>query len=134
GWGSSRGVSVDCRIGAPEPLGWARATSLDVIVTAHHLPDRGEGAPPAFAVLNPNQRGCAYPDKTLAGVGVAFKLAHALLRERGLEHHVPTFLKIAAIGTVADMMHLTGENRAIVALGLADLAKTDNIGLRALMD
>src|SRR5204862_7036334 len=134
GWGSSRGVSVDCRIGAPEPLGWARATSLDVIVTAHHLPDRGEGAPPAFAVLNPNQRGCAYPDKTLAGVGVAFKLAHALLRERGRENLVPGFLKVVAIGTVADVAQLTGENRAIVSLGLSDLHRATNPGLRALIE
>jgi len=74
-------ISVDCGIRAHEPLEWARTNGLDVIVTDHHLPDEGEGAPPALAVLNPNQRGCAYPDKTLAGVGVAFKLAHALLRE-----------------------------------------------------
>jgi single-stranded-DNA-specific exonuclease len=127
-------VSVDCGIRAHEPLHWARANGLDVIVTDHHLPDKDEGAPPAFAVLNPNQHGCAYPDKNLAGVGVAFKLAHALFRERGMESKVAGFLKMVAIGTVADVAQLVGENRAIVALGLADLAHASNPGLRALME
>jgi len=115
-------------------LTWARANGLDVIVTDHHLSDEVRGNPPAVAVVNPNQPGCEYPDKNLAGVGVAFKLAHALLRENNLEHEVPKFLKIAAIGTVADVMNLTGENRAIVALGLRDLKNTDNWGLKALME
>ncbi|HEV7860268.1 MAG TPA: single-stranded-DNA-specific exonuclease RecJ, partial [Pyrinomonadaceae bacterium] len=127
-------VSVDCGIRAHEPLHWARANGLDVIVTDHHLPDEGEGAPPAYAVLNPNQKGCDYPDKNLAGVGVAFKLAHALLRERGRESLIGGFLKMVAIGTVADVAQLVGENRTIVALGLADLPKATNPGLRALMD
>jgi len=132
--GYSLVISVDCGIRAHEPLEWARANGLDVIVTDHHLPDDGEGTPPAFAVLNPNQRGCAYPDKNLAGVGVAFKLAHALFRERGRESQVQGFLKVVAIGTVADVAQLSGENRAIVSLGLADLHRVKNHGLRALMD
>jgi len=127
-------VSVDCGITAHEPLHWARANGLDIIVTDHHLPDVDEGAPPAFAVLNPNQRGCNYPDKNLAGVGVAFKLIHALFRARGRESAVPGFLKMVAIGTVADVAKLVGENRAIVALGLSDLPKAVNPGLRALID
>ena len=132
--GVSLVISVDCGIRSFGPLEWARDHGLDVIVTDHHLSDEVRGNPPAVAVVNPNQPGCPYPDKHLAGVGVAFKLAHALLREKGLEHEVPTFLKIAAIGTVADVMDLTGENRAIVALGLLDLPKTDNWGLKALME
>lgn len=127
-------ISVDCGIRAFEPLIWARDNGLDVIVTDHHLPDEGEGAPPAYCVLNPNQHGCAYPDKNLAGVGVAFKLAHALFRERGRESQIMGFLKVVAIGTVADVAQLTGENRAIVALGLKDLPKATNPGLRALME
>lgn len=126
-------ISVDCGIRAHEPLHWARARGLDVIVTDHHLPDADEGAPPAYCVLNPNQAGCNYPDKNLAGVGVAYKLAHALLREFGREHLADGFLKMAAIGTVADVAQLTGENRVIVALGLADLPNAVNHGLRALM-
>jgi single-stranded-DNA-specific exonuclease len=85
-------ISVDCGIRAHEPLYWARDNGLDVIITDHHLPDEEEGAPPAYAVLNPNQKGCAYPDKNLAGVGVAFKLVHALFRERGREAQVVAFL------------------------------------------
>jgi single-stranded-DNA-specific exonuclease len=127
-------ISVDCGIRAHEPLEWARANGLDVIVTDHHLPDDEEGAPPAFAVLNPNQKACEYPDKNLAGVGVAFKLAHAVLRERGRENLVPGFLKVVAIGTVADVAQLLGENRTIVALGLKDLHRATNLGLRALME
>jgi single-stranded-DNA-specific exonuclease len=127
-------ISVDCGIRAHEPLYWARDNGLDVIITDHHLPDEGEGVPPAYAVLNPNQVGCKYPDKTLAGVGVAFKLVTALFRERGRESHINAFLKIVAIGTVADVAKLTGENRTIVALGLQDLPKATNPGLRALME
>src|SRR5947207_1330074 len=127
-------VSVDCGITAHEPLHWARANGLDIIVTDHHLPDKDEGAPPALAVLNPNQHGCEYPDKNLAGVGVAFKLIHALFRERGREAQAPGFLKMVAIGTVADVAKLIGENRAIVALGLSDLPRAVNPGLRAVID
>jgi single-stranded-DNA-specific exonuclease len=127
-------ISVDCGIRAHEPLYWARDNGLDVIITDHHLPDEGEGVPPAYAVLNPNQRDCNYPDKNLAGVGVAFKLVDALFRKYGRESQVNAFLKIVAIGTVADVAKLTGENRTIVALGLQDLPKATNPGLRALME
>jgi single-stranded-DNA-specific exonuclease len=126
-------ISVDCGIRAHEPLIWAREAGLDCIVTDHHLPDETEDVPPAVAVLNPNRKNCDYPDKNLAGVGVAFKLVHALLRERGYENLVRGFLKMVAIGTVADIAPLVGENRTIVALGLADLPKATNPGLRALM-
>ncbi len=132
--GYSLVISVDCGIRSFEPLEWARDHGLDVIVTDHHLSDEIRGNPPAVAVVNPNQTGCTYPDKNLAGVGVAFKLAHALLRAKGHENEVAGFLKIAAIGTVADVMNLTGENRAIVAMGLLDLPRTDNWGLKALME
>ena len=127
-------ISVDCGIRAHEPLYWARDNGLDVIITDHHLPDEGQGVPPAYAVLNPNQVGCEYPDKSLAGVGVAFKLVDALFRARGRETQINAFLKIVAIGTVADVAKLTGENRTIVALGLKDLPKATNPGLRALME
>jgi single-stranded-DNA-specific exonuclease len=127
-------ISVDCGIRAHECLQWARSVGLDVIVTDHHLPDEDASALAAHAVLNPNQRNCSYPDKNLAGVGVAFKLAHALLRARGREHLIAGFMKMVAIGTVADVAQLVGENRTIVALGLADLPHATNPGLRALME
>jgi len=132
--GYSLVISVDCGIRSFEPLEWAIANGLDVIVTDHHLSDEVRGNPPAVAVVNPNQPGCEYPDKHLAGVGVAFKVAHELLRRNGREDLVNSFLKIAAIGTIADIMKLTGENRAIVSLGLKDLPNTKHYGLKALME
>lgn len=132
--GFTLAISVDCGIRSFEPLEWAKENGLDFIVTDHHISDPVRGNPIAYAVVNPNQPGCPYPDKNLAGVGVAFKLAHALLRQTGKEDLIGDFLKITAIGTIADIMKLTGENRAIVALGLRDLTKTSNLGLRALME
>ncbi|NNE67299.1 MAG: single-stranded-DNA-specific exonuclease RecJ [Pyrinomonadaceae bacterium] len=126
-------ISVDCGITSFEAVDWATENGMDFIVTDHHLA-KDKGVPNAYAVVNPNQPGCEYPDKHLAGVGVAFKLAHALLRERGKENLVPYFLKVVAIGTIADVMKLTGENRSIVSIGLRDLPKTVNPGLKALME
>ncbi|MGI8469154.1 MAG: single-stranded-DNA-specific exonuclease RecJ, partial [Pyrinomonadaceae bacterium] len=127
-------VSVDTGSRAFEAADWLKENNIDLIVTDHHLADDAKGNPSAFAVVNPNQADCEYPDKNLAGVGVAFKLAHALLREKGRENLVEGFLKMVAIGTIADMMNLTGENRVIVKLGLQDLPKARNYGLRALME
>ena len=126
-------ITVDCGSTAFEPIAWAQENGMDVIVTDHHL-TKDEGLPNAFSVVNPNQPDDEYPDKNLAGVGVAFKLAHALLREKGKEKIINGFLKVVAIGTVADIMNLSGENRAIVKLGLLDLPKAKNYGLKALME
>ncbi|MCS6951274.1 MAG: single-stranded-DNA-specific exonuclease RecJ [Bryobacterales bacterium] len=130
-------ISVDTGIRAHEAVRRARDLGLDVIVTDHHLPEAQ--LPPATVILNPNQPGCSYPDKNLCGVGVAFKVAQALFaslgwpeeRRRRLEE---SFLKLAAIGTVADVAPLTGENRILVKLGLEGLRKVRNPGLRALLD
>lgn len=132
--GCTLAISVDTGSRAFEPAEWAKENGLDLIITDHHLSDPERGNPNAYAVVNPNQRECAYPDKHLAGVGVAFKVAHALLRERGKESLIPAFLKVVAIGTIADIMQLSGENRAIVALGLRDLPSARNFGLKALME
>jgi single-stranded-DNA-specific exonuclease len=132
--GFSLVITVDCGIRSFEPLIWAKENGLDVIVTDHHLSDEIKGNPPAVAVVNPNQTGCEYPDKNLAGVGVAFKLIHALLKEKGREKIAKGFLKVVAIGTIADVMKLTGENRTIVKIGLQDLPKAHNFGLKALME
>jgi single-stranded-DNA-specific exonuclease len=132
--GFSLVISVDTGSRAFEAAEWARENGVDLIITDHHLSDEAKGNPDAFAVINPNQTECSYPDKNLAGVGVAFKLAHALLREKGRENLVESFLKMVAIGTIADIMQLTGENRAIVSIGLRDLPKAKNYGLRALME
>jgi single-stranded-DNA-specific exonuclease len=124
-------ITVDCGITSVDPVREAIERGIDVIVTDHHLPP--ELLPEAAAVLNPKQPGCAYPFKELAGVGVAFKLCCELLRRSGKKMAIASLLKIAAIGTVADVAPLVGENRTIAWLGLAGLADPRNPGLRALI-
>ncbi|HSP34637.1 MAG TPA: single-stranded-DNA-specific exonuclease RecJ [Thermoanaerobaculia bacterium] len=124
-------ITVDCGITSVEPVRLAIDRGIDVIVTDHHLPPGV--LPSAAAVLNPKQPGCAYPFKELAGVGVAFKLCCELIRRSGKKMSIESLLKIAAIGTVADVAPLIGENRVIVRLGLDGLTDTRNRGLRALL-
>ncbi|MDQ6708062.1 MAG: DHH family phosphoesterase, partial [Acidobacteriota bacterium] len=130
-------ISVDTGIRAGPAVRRARELGIDVIVTDHHLPEAE--LPPALAVLNPNRPDCTYPEKNLCGVGVAFKLVQALLGTLGwpddkLRRVLESFLKLVAIGTVADVVPLTGENRVIVKHGLAGLHRIRNPGLRALLD
>jgi single-stranded-DNA-specific exonuclease len=127
-------ITVDCGMRAFEAGEWAAEKQIDLVITDHHLPDPERGVPKAFAIINPNRPDCQYPDKNLAGVGVAFKLATELLNVRGLSSKATDLLHIAAIGTVADIMNLSGENRAIVHFGLKGLSETRQPGLRALMD
>ena len=133
GEGVSLVVSVDCGIRSSEAAARARELGLDLIVTDHHEP---EGTlPDALAVINPKRRDCTYPDKNLAGVGVALKLVQALCGRAGKDRWLPAFVKIAAIGTLADVVPLVGENRVIARLGLASLsAGPHTIGLRSLLD
>ncbi|MEO5895501.1 MAG: single-stranded-DNA-specific exonuclease RecJ [Vicinamibacterales bacterium] len=126
-------VSVDCGIRAGEAADRARALGVDLIITDHHEP---EGTlPQAFAVINPKRPDCTYPDKYLAGVGVTLKVVQALCDRAGKGKWLPAFVKIAAIGTLADVVPLVGENRVIARLGLASLSKgPHSIGLRSLLD
>jgi single-stranded-DNA-specific exonuclease len=126
-------VSVDCGIRSTEAALRARALGVDLIVTDHHEP---EGSlPPALAVINPKRHDCTYPDKHLAGVGVALKLVQALCERAGKGRYLPSFVKIAAIGTLADVVPLVGENRVIARLGLASLSRGPHtIGLRSLLE
>lgn len=124
-------VSVDSGIRAFEVGEKANELDIDLIVTDHHLPSNR--LPRAFAILNPKQEGCSYPDKNLAAVGVVFKIVQALFEEAGRGRVVHHFLKMVAIGTVADMVPLIGENRIIVRYGLAALARPHNPGLQALL-
>ena len=126
-------VSVDCGIRADEAARRARELGVDLIITDHHEPDAT--LPAAFAVINPKRRDCTYPDKNLAGVGVALKLVQALCLRAGRSAWLPAFVKIAAIGTLADVVPLTGENRVIAKLGLGLLsAGPHKVGLRALLE
>jgi single-stranded-DNA-specific exonuclease len=125
-------VSVDCGIRGAEAARRARDLGVDLIITDHHEP--GDDLPPAFAVVNPKRHDCAYPDKDLAGVGVALKLVHALCLRTGRLAWLPAFVKIAAIGTLADVVPLVGENRVIARLGLELLSRGPHkVGLRALL-
>jgi single-stranded-DNA-specific exonuclease len=126
-------ISVDCGIRGVDAALHARALGLDLIITDHHEPDTA--LPDAFAVINPKRHDCSYPDKNLAGVGVALKLVQALCAKAGRTAWLPAFVKIAAIGTLADVVPLQGENRIIAKLGLAMLSKGPHkIGLRSLLD
>jgi single-stranded-DNA-specific exonuclease len=129
-------ISVDTGIRAFAAAEAARRVGLDLIVTDHHLPEGGQ-LPHALAVLNPNQPDCEYPCKSLCGAGIAFKIAQALLEARdeadARRRLLPSFLKMAAIATIADAVPLIGENRVIAKLGLAGLRDPRNPGLRALM-
>ena len=126
-------ISVDCGIRADEAATRARELGLDLIITDHHEP--GAELPHALAVINPKRHDCTYPDKNLAGVGVALKLVQALCTCTGHANWLPAFVKVAAIGTLADVVPLTGENRIIAKLGLGMLSKGPHkVGLRALLD
>src|SRR5438132_4317278 len=120
-------ITVDCGITSVEPVRRALDRGIDVIITDHHLPPGT--LPEAAAVLNPKQPGCDYPFKELAGVGVAFKLCCELIRRGGRKTSIESLLKIAAIGTVADVAPLVGENRTISLLGLLGLSNVRNAGL-----
>jgi single-stranded-DNA-specific exonuclease len=124
-------ISADSGIREFEICAQARDLGLDLIVTDHHLPDTE--LPPAYAILNPRQPSCEYPEKNLAAVGVVLKLVQAMYEKIGRAKAIPHFLKIAAIGTVADLVPLTGENRIIVKHGLSALSEPYNLGLQALL-
>jgi single-stranded-DNA-specific exonuclease len=126
-------VSVDCGIRGADAARRAGELGIDLIITDHHEPD--EALPPAYAVINPKRRDCTYPDKYLAGVGVALKLVQALCQRAQRESWLPGFIKVAAIGTLADVVPLVGENRVIAKLGLDLLSRGPHkIGLRSLLD
>jgi single-stranded-DNA-specific exonuclease len=124
-------LSVDTGVREHEVLARARALGLDCIVTDHHLPD--SHLPPACAILDPCRADCAYPEKNLSGVGVAFKLAQGLLGPRLTERHVHSYLKVVALGTIADVVPLVGENRVMAHFGLAGMREPSQAGLAALL-
>ena len=129
-------ITVDTGMRAFAEAETARGLGLDLIITDHHLLEAGEAVPHALAILNPNQPACGYPEKFLCGAAIAMKLALALLERRDLararEKTLPSFLKMAAIATIADAVPLQGENRVIAALGLRELRRPAGAGLRAL--
>jgi single-stranded-DNA-specific exonuclease len=129
-------ITVDTGMRAFAEAETAHKLGLDLIITDHHLLDAKDAVPLALAILNPNQPGCAYPEKFLCGAAIALKLAQAVLERRDpsrtREKTLPSFLKLAAIATIADAVPLRGENRVIAALGLSELRRPVGAGLRAL--
>ena len=128
--GCSLVITVDCGISAVQEA--AAVCIPDLIITDHHEP--GPSLPEAIAVLNPKRGDCSYPDKTLAGVGVAFKLAQALWKKLQPTKTLPGYCyELVAVGSVADMVPLQGETRLLVREGLKRLARPECCGLEALL-
>jgi single-stranded-DNA-specific exonuclease len=129
-------ITVDTGMRAFAEAETAQKLGLDLIITDHHLTQADDAVPHALAILNPNQPGCPYPEKSLCGAAIALKLAQAVLERRDpartREKTLPSFLKMAAIATIADAVPLQGENRVIAALGLRELRRPMGLGLRAL--
>ncbi len=124
-------ITVDCGITAVEETALANRLGMDVVITDHHACK--EELPPAAAVVDPHQPGCPYPFKGLAGVGVALMLALAVAGPEEAQEVFHRFCDLAAVGTVADVMPMTGANRAIVSLGLAQLDPPQRIGFASLI-
>ncbi len=127
-------ISVDCGIRSPEEAAHARSIGLDLIISDHHQPSEGD-LPCAFSVINPKQAGDLYPDKDLAGVGVAYKIVEALVESFGKSSsgfQQEDLLDLVALGTVADLAPLTGENRNLVRKGLKIIRETKRQGLFSL--
>ncbi|MFH1097884.1 MAG: single-stranded-DNA-specific exonuclease RecJ [Candidatus Desantisbacteria bacterium] len=125
-------ITVDCGISAHDVVDYGNQLGLDIIITDHHEPK--DILPSAYAIVNPKQAGCSYPYKDLAGVGVALKIIHALMQTTNVPVSFTALLALAAIGTVADIVPITGENRIIVKHGLKILSSTREPGLVSLLE
>lgn len=136
-------ITVDCGISDHRAAECARDSGLDLIITDHHHPP--DKLPEAFAIINPRQKGCPYPNKDLAGVGVVLKLVQALILSsqgrRACSDHdgfwppvLNRYLDLVCLGTIADVMPLTGENRVLAKFGLRALEQTERPGLIALKE
>lgn len=123
-------ITADCGIGAVEEVDLANSLGIDVIVTDHHEIKKDE-MPNAFAVINPHQKGCTYPFKYLAGVGIIYKLSQALMKKR--YYHIENHLDLVALGTVADIAPQKSENRIFTKAGLSYLNDTRKVGLKSLI-
>jgi single-stranded-DNA-specific exonuclease len=124
-------VTVDCGTTSIEETGMLMEKGIDVVVTDHH--ECKEELPSVKALVNPQRPDCMYPHKNLSGVGVAFKLIKALSFEMNIQINQLEFLDLVALGTIADVMPLTGENRILVKYGIKKINNTSNVGLKSLM-
>ncbi|MBN2858454.1 MAG: single-stranded-DNA-specific exonuclease RecJ [Candidatus Delongbacteria bacterium] len=125
-------ITVDCGITSVNEVEYAKTLGVDIIITDHHEPDRE--LPDASAIIDPKRPDCTYPFKHLAGVGVAFKLIQGILMRNEMPSNIISeFIDIVTIGTAADIVPLTGENRKIVSEGLKYLENCKNIGISSLL-
>jgi single-stranded-DNA-specific exonuclease len=125
-------IALDCGINAVELIAEAQESGIDVIVCDHHLPK--DVLPPAHAILNPKQHDCNYPYKELCGCGIGFKLMIALEQKLlGTHAFALSKLDMVALATAADIVSLSGENRAIVYLGLIQLNQKPSVGIASLI-
>jgi single-stranded-DNA-specific exonuclease len=124
-------VTVDCGVTAIEEIEYIKSKGIDVIITDHH--ECKDSLPDAYAIINPWRKDCDYPFKELSGAGVVYKLINAvcLKMEYGCEY--VKYIELAALGTIGDVVPLTGENRIIVSFGLPKIQNTANMGLRTLV-
>ncbi len=125
-------ISADCGIKATEFARRVKEKGIDIIITDHHLP--GDSLPEALAILNPVLDDSGYPDRNLAAIGVAFKLIQALFEKEEKLSSLSHYLKLVAIGTIADVSELRGENRLFVKFGLQALEDVSNTGLLSLIE
>lgn len=128
-------VTADCGIGAHDPVRYANEKGLECVITDHH--EVGATLPPAVAVVNPKRPDCHYSFQDFAGVGVAWKVLDALIRVRGRgdeQHLLEENLDLVALGTIADVVPLQGENRVLAHLGLQRLGRSTKVGVKALLD
>jgi single-stranded-DNA-specific exonuclease len=126
-------ISVDCGIKALEEVALAKELGIDMIITDHHEP--GSKLPEAVAVLDPKREDCEYPFKELAGVGVTFKLLQGVGSKFGCDQEeLYDYLDLVALGSTADIVPLQGENRILVKYGLQKIAKSNNLGIKALIE
>jgi len=127
-------ITVDCGISANEAINYANSKGLEMIITDHHEPT-GEQSPEAVAILNPKQKEDEYPEKELAGIGVAFKLCQGLSEKLGVgQHQLNEHLDMVAIGSIADIVPLLGENRIFARVGLEKMKESGKPGIWALID
>jgi single-stranded-DNA-specific exonuclease len=127
-------ITIDCGIADVASVASANKLGIDVIITDHHMP--GDKIPKAFAIINPKQKECAYPEKMLCGSGVAFKLIQALIKKGNFqigEGWEKWLLDMVGIATLSDMVPLTGENRVFAKYGLMVLRKSPRLGLKMLL-
>ena len=126
-------ISVDCGVNALEEIAAINAMGMEIVITDHHNPK--EELPQAVAIINPKLPDCPYPFPHLAGVGVAYKLLMAIYRRLGIESDENTlkYMDLVAVGTIADIVSLTGENRIFASIGLQHLIEKKNLGLNALI-